>query len=59
MLELQIVPEKILRKSVTSFLFKFKVTHHNISENPFGYPKAISENCLGYQKELFRISNEV
>ena len=32
-----------------------KAKRHNISEKPFGYPKAISENCLGYHKELLRI----
>ncbi len=29
---------------------------NNISDNPFGYPKDISERCLEFQKELFRIS---
>ncbi len=32
-----------------------KTKRHNISEKPFGYPEAISESCLGYQKQLFRI----
>ena len=32
-----------------------KAKCHKISEKPFGHVKAISENCLGYQKKLFRI----
>ena len=33
-----------------------KARRHNITEKPFGYPKPISESCLGFQNELFRIS---
>ncbi len=33
-----------------------KARRHNISEKPFRYPKDISESCLGFHKELSRIS---
>ncbi len=28
---------------------------HNISEKPYGYPKDISESCVGFHNELSRI----
>ena len=39
--------------NIPSFWIAAKAECHKMSEKPFGYTKAIPENCLGHQKDLF------